>query len=164
MATFLLFVRKYWKTIATVIVTLLAMWLLAPSFERIASLFGYETRQELKDQRDAAKVNLDKAVDANEEQTQTIKILEDTTVNIKTSLSELSAKRITRLKAFQGIQLKKIDKIQIVIESEITEEQKDRQISQIQIESIWEVYCEYNHDTECKSNLPFSESDANYPR
>lgn len=164
MATFLLFVKKYWKYILTVVLTLLALWLLAPSFERIASFFGYETRQELKDQRDQAVRNTEVAVDANKEQARTIKVLEDTAVNIQTTLTEVNRKKITRLKTFQAVQIKKIDRIAIVVNEDISEEEKDKKISQIQIESIWEVYCEYNHDTECKNNLPsFEPTSTNGP-
>lgn len=126
--------------------------ILIPNYERVAGFFGYETRAVLKDRLETANNNVDVAVDANRVSEGTIAVLEDTVKTVEEVIdSKAKADKVT-LKFVDELKLKKDKKVEkIIISPDKPQVDKDKEISEVQISSLWDTFCEFNQDNQCSA-------------
>jgi len=124
--------------------------ILIPNYERVAGFFGYETRTVLKEKLETANNNVEVAIDANRVSEGTIAVLEDTVRTVEEVIdSKAKADKVT-LKFVDELKIKKTEKTNsISVAPDKPQSQKDKEISEVQITSLWDTFCEFNEDSQC---------------
>lgn len=123
------------------------------NYDKVLGVFGYETRAVLKEKLKQADVKVEVITAVNDSNQTTVKVLEHTAVNIDKTLSfkitedKISEKRTTEIKKVKD---KKIDEILTVQDK--PEETKEKEISEVQITSLWDSYCDTNVNNKCAAN------------
>lgn len=140
-------------TIFVVIMLAMVAAVVIPNYSKVLGFFGYETRAVLKEQRDTAIQNTEVAVNVNTENKKVVEVLEKTTKNVEDTIVEVVvtekkiAKRNTELKEKKD---KKVEDIKNAPNK--PKEVQEREISEVQITSLWDNYCGFNSNELCKTN------------
>ncbi len=138
---------------AVFIVIMLAMVaaIVIPNYSKVLGFFGYESREVLKEQRDAAVQNTQVVIDANKESVKVVDTLKETTKNIESVIIDVVKKEKTIHKQYTEVKEKKDTKIQDIKDSkEKSVELQEKEISEVQINSLWDSYCGFNTSELCK--------------
>lgn len=126
--------------------------ILAPNADRVLGFFGYETRAVLKEKLNTANNNVEIADSANKVNQTTIIILDKDIKTVEKVLTRKANDDKVALKFTAELKVKKdktIEKIQT--DPTKTPVEKEAQVSEIQITSIWDTYCSFNEDSQCKA-------------
>lgn len=135
----------------TVMLVLSAI-IIIPNFSKVAGLFGYQTRTVLKEKLKVAESNTTIAVDANKTLVSTAKVLETTVKNTEDSIVEKVTNDQQTEKVIKKIVIKKKEKIDDIVKVTDPTVDKEKEVSRVQISSIWDTYCEFNDDVSCPTN------------
>lgn len=123
-----------------------------PSFSKLGSLFGHETKAEVQEKLVKANQAVTVAVAANKTQDIAIK-------DLVTSIKNRDVVQVDNIVKKQEV-VKKAIKRQEVKEAGIKEIEfsiidddiKDEEVSRVQIDFLWSTFCEYNESSSCPSN------------
>ena len=135
-------------TIFLVVIAVVAI----PNYGKVMNLFGHDTKQQLKDKLKTANDNVEIAVAVNKANEGPVAVLDDTVKNVEIA-SDGQAKAEKKIeKEITVIKQKKEKKIEIIFsQPEKPKEVKDREISEVQITSLWDGYCSFNTNSQCPS-------------
>lgn len=127
---------------------------LVPNAGKVLGFFGYETRAVLKEKLNDSQQSVAIAADANKTIQNTVKIREATGKIIEDALVTKASEDKLILKATDEIKVKKQKKIEtITIDPQKTQTEKDKEISEVQITSIWDAFCQGNSNPSCSANV-----------
>jgi hypothetical protein len=133
---------------------LLIGFILIPNYDKVMGFFGYETRAVLKDKLEVANNNTEVAVNVNKDNAVTIDVLENTVINTEKVIDSKAKEDKVAIKATDTIKVKKTKKIEeILAQPDAPEKDKTNEISEVQITTIWDSYCLFNADSQCKANV-----------
>lgn len=126
-----------------------------PNATRIYNLFGGETKDQIREQRDAARNTAEIAIQTNDLNLKDTRILESTIKNSEDVIIKKIEKDGKIDKAVADIKEKKKKTEKAVEESDISDSAKLDKNSEIQISSVWDAYCSLNSSPSCPSNTSF---------
>jgi hypothetical protein len=126
--------------------------ILIPNADRVLGFFGYETRAVLKEKLNTANNNVEVASNVNKASHIAVTVLEKNVKTVEKVLTKKATEEAATLKFTTEIKVKKdkdIEKIQTDPSKSSVE--KEKQISEVQITSLWDSYCSFNPDQQCKT-------------
>lgn len=132
------------------IVALMA-FIIIPNMDNIKEKLGIDTVKSLSVKLNQEEHNTDTAVVANKKLVETsgiIKTLNDKEDDITEQLLDEIKIASTKVEVIKESSNAKV--VKIVKDNKLTPEQKQKQISEVNISSIWDSYCSFNKDSECK--------------
>lgn len=147
--------RKVLAAFAAVIGVFLVVYAINSITGGILGVFGFETTASLKKKLTISENNVAAAVDVNKGQS---KAITDISVTKGNELKSIDTVQVETDKVEQKAQviLKKKDSQVAVVKGnaasgKVSEDVAVKQISTIQINSVWDAYCEFNENSSCSS-------------
>lgn len=134
----------------TVMIAILALMAL-PTVTKWAGFFGYETKEVLREKLNTEKRNNAVLKDVVENDKTAIQVLDKTADNVEKTIVEKQEKKEVVTKRFDKIEktrVKKIDEIQV---QPLPDLEKIEKVSEANITSIWQAYCEAANDPVCQT-------------
>lgn len=124
-----------------------------PNYERILGVFGYETRAVLKEKLNVANNNVTIAADVNKINQINTNIIEHNSAISEDAIVQKVKEDKLILKSSTEIKVKKEKVIKVIYDNPTkTDADKDKEISEVQISSIWDAYCQGNQNEGCSTN------------
>lgn len=136
-------------TVMLVFLTLMAI----PTVSKVAGFFGYETKEVLREKLNTEKRNTAVLKDVVENQKTTIQIVEKTAENVVETLDNKVKNDVKTAEVATKIKVKRTEKILEIEKLDIPAVEKIELVSEVNITSIWEAYCNATPDPECQIQL-----------
>lgn len=156
--TFLLaFVKKIFggdlaSTFMAILVVILALMAI-PTIGKVAGFFGYETKAVLREQLNTEKRNTANLKDANETKDKAIEVLDKTADNVEKAVTDKVERKEKVASKFDKIEKTRTKTLGEVEKLPVPDLEKIEKVSEANILSVWQSYCEASDDPTC-STIP----------
>ena len=134
-----------------------------PNLDQIRERFGFETRTTLKMAAEKERTNTNTALEANKQLDKALELTKEISNDNIEAIKKVEISKDTSDTKVAVIKEKKKAKIKAVVSTpkpkdkpttpntgELPPSVEDIQISQIQIDSVWDTYCQFNDNASCK--------------
>ena len=138
---------------ATILITIFLVIIAAiaiPNYVKVLNLFGYQSKAQVVEKLKIANDNVNVAVAVNKANEKTVTVLENTIKNTEKVL-DIKVKEDKVVEKHTAVIKKEKDKkiAVILIQPDKSQEVKDKEVSEVQIASIWDSYCSFNTNSQC---------------
>lgn len=140
-------------TMFIVIMLALIALIAIPNAGRIMNMFGFETKEQIKEQRDAARSTLEVAVQTNDLNLKDTRVLQDTTkITEDVIVNKVENDKVIDTKVIEIKERKEKKAGKIAADPSTTPQAQADQNSEVQITSVWDAYCSFNQSNQCPAN------------
>lgn len=139
-------------TFVGILVVILALMAI-PTVSKVAGFFGYQTKEVLREQLNTEKRNTANLKDANDVKDKIIEVLDKTADNVEKAVTDKVEKKEAVAKKFDKIEKVRTKTLDDVQKLPVPDLEKIEKVSEANILSVWQSYCEASDDPTC-STIP----------